>query len=132
MGSTTIYSSCSELIIFSTIHREDLFDNCFLIMDSASCMLTFMEDDKIDFKRSEYHWIGVSSYNLGIIAQNDIPLTRVIGFLQLSVSNLRKWLKNGQSDVLIKLQQVLMFYMRFLTGILKISELYHQYVSDVL
>ena len=75
-------------------------------MENASSVLQCMEENGIDFKKAEYHWIGVASYNMGIMAQKEASLTRIIAFLQLSVLNLMTWVKNGDGDVLVKLQQV--------------------------
>ena len=86
--------------------REELLGNCITILESAITALKTMENNKIDFKASEYHWLGVMSYNLGIIAQKEASLKSVVTFIELSISNLKLWVKNGDGDFLASFQQV--------------------------
>ena len=77
-----------------------------MLMESASSMLKCMVDNSIDFKKTEYNWIGVAAYNLGIVAQKDIQQRQIIALLQLSILNLKAWVKSGDSDVLVRIHQV--------------------------
>ena len=75
-------------------------------MESASNMLKCMADNNIDFKKAEYKWIGVAAFNLGIVAQKDVQQTQIIALLQLSILNLKAWVKTGDSDILVRIHQV--------------------------
>ena len=67
-----------------------------------------MEDWKVNVLETDYNWIGVTSYNLGVVAQKDGSLKTSITLFDQSIQNLKEWVQKSPNEdaALTRLQQV--------------------------
>lgn len=65
-----------------------------------------MEEFGIDFMKSEHQWIGVTSYNIGVLVQKETSLNKFAAYLDASLIQLKIWVKSEECDVFKRLQQV--------------------------
>eukprot|EP00795_Rhopilema_esculentum_P014061 gene14061-5047_t len=105
-GKMQVDGKCT-CITKSSFKKDKLFETCCTLVASGTSALKTMEEWKVNVLETDYNWIGVTSYNLGVVAQRDGSLKASISLFDQSIENLKDWVQKSQNKdaALTRLQQ---------------------------